>query len=178
MDARLRSAGERWRSGTAVAEPSDVDPIELLQPTPSRAHRTLAMLSAAVVVAALVIGTVLFAVNRGSDSSPAAGGDPTRALQGVTWADVASGSTLVFKPGGVTVTGNCFVRTQRLHAVGHRFELGHDVGPGYLCGGLLPSPAMQRAQERFGRVVGHGLIAWSLSGSVLTLSAHGESIAL
>jgi heat shock protein HslJ len=178
MDARLRAAGERWRAGTAMDEASLDEPIELQPARPSRPHRTLAMVSAAAVVVALTIGAVLFAVNRGSTSSPAAGGDPTRALEGVIWSYPHGLASLVFVPGGVKISGNCFVRTHVMNASGNQFELGHGVGPLWLCGGFAGTPAMRRAEERFSRVMGHGAIAWSLRGNELRLSRGADDVVL
>jgi heat shock protein HslJ len=180
MDARLRSAGERWRTGTAVAEPAAGEPIEPIPPTPSRSHRTLAMLSAAVVVAALAIGAVLFAVDRGSDA-PSAGTavDPTRPLEGVTWTDARSRATVVFLPGAARIFDGCSGEQRALITHGHVIRLGKPIGITSVCSELpLGPPGTEQGSEPFWRVLERGPFTWSLSGRTLRASANGLTITL
>jgi heat shock protein HslJ len=98
MDARLRNAGEAWRTATAPAE--DITSIESHSlttpdvPRPRR-HRAGLLASAAVVAAALVAGGgVLVANITGSDNGRGADTESAAPLKGTVWRFLGFGDNL------------------------------------------------------------------------------------
>jgi heat shock protein HslJ len=180
MDARLRAAGERWRTAnTEVAEPSEPSEVEIASPaTPSRHRNWWAIASAAVVVAALALGAVLFA--RSSDTGNSAAG--IGQLTGVTWTDPHSNGAVVFLDGSARVTEFCGTDTHPLTVDGDQLTIGTKVlgiGSGCADPGIKRTPTQQRrydewrrARAQFLRIV-HGPATWSIAGNTLTLTTAG-----
>jgi heat shock protein HslJ len=180
METRLRAAGERWRdANTAVAEPTEPGEVEIAPSVTSSRHRNWwAIASAAVVVAALALGGVLFARNTNNDNSAS----KNVALTGVTWTDPHSSGAVVFLDDVARLTGFCGTTTLPLKVVGDRLTIGTKaLGIASGC----TDPAIKRAHvqqrryddqrralTRFLRIV-HGPATWSISGDRLTVTKSG-----
>jgi heat shock protein HslJ len=182
MDARLRAAGKRWRTAnTAVAEPSEPSEVELAPPAPNRRRNWWAIASAAVVVAALALGGILFARSHDNGNSAS----KNIALTGVTWTDPDSNGAVVFLDGAARLTGFCGTTTLPLRVDGDHLTIGTKslgIGAGCTLPGIKRTPAQQRqynqqqrALARFLRIV-HGPATWSIAGDHLTLTKPGVGV--
>jgi heat shock protein HslJ len=97
MDARLRRAGEAWRTAaTPVDEIAPTEPEELTTPSAARPrrHRTGLLASAAVVAAALVAGGSVLVANLNGGSDKRGADMEGVALQGTVWQFVGYGDHL------------------------------------------------------------------------------------
>lgn len=178
MDARLRAAGERWRNAdTAVVERTQPSEVEIAPGTQghSRRRNWWAIASAAVVVAALVFGGILFARAGSNDRQATAGVDQ---LIGVTWSDPQSQVTVVFRPNAARLSDACGTWLYQLTIDGDRLSLGKAIGRQRPCRTLALGrvPAQLRHNgERIALLykILRGPATWSIAGNVLTLTKPG-----
>ena len=156
MHARLREAGERWRgANTATADP-DGEELVFAPAKQSHHRRWLAMASAAVIAAALVIGGRRLCDQQSSDR-PATGASRTSAigrLEGVDWIDKVSGA--FGQRSQHTRCGFQMVVRAALRAEsrGNRWTIGRQIGPLSVCPSAAAttdrvlSPAIRATRQR------------------------------
>lgn len=175
MDARLRAAGERWRTAnTAVAEPTEPGDVEITTSAQEHSHRRnrWAIVSAAAVVGALVLGGILF--GRSSDDNGNSASEITK-LTGVTWTDPSSNGAVVFLNRTARITGSCGTATHPLTINGDRLSIGTKtlgLANGCAAYGTDRVRADQLAMVRFLQFV-HGPATWSIAADRLTLTKAG-----
>jgi heat shock protein HslJ len=167
MDARLRAAGERWRAGTAVAEPGLDDtaaPIDLLvQARQRRSQRWLAIASAAVLVVALAVGGTLVARNHGESEQRS--GLAAASLTGRTWWLPTAAGSLRIVGGTIHITNGCPGQVNHVTVDAHTFAVGGLIRP-------ASTPAQSVQLTRFARML-TGTVSWSIDGTTLTLRKSG-----
>lgn len=174
MDARLRAAGERWRSAnTTVAEPIEPSDVEITPTTRghSRRRNWWAIASAAVVVAALVLGAILFARSGGTDDDNTATG--VGQLTGVIWVGPDGKSTAVFTSKTVTVETRCLVTTLPIAIIGSRLNVDtRSIARTDRCVSPTRRSVTMLATTPLDRIL-RGIVSWSIEGHTLTLTTSG-----
>jgi heat shock protein HslJ len=134
MDARLRQAGEAWRTAsTPVDEVAQAEPEELTAPSATRRrHRTGLLASAAVVAAALVAGGSVLVANLNGGSDKRGADLEGVALQGTVWqfvgygdrTDDRSSSTLYISADGRLVADDeCELLSAQVDASGGTLDI-------------------------------------------------------
>jgi heat shock protein HslJ len=174
MDARLRTAGQRWRAQNAA--PAEVaEPVLIVDahPEPPQHRRWLALLSAAVVAAALVVGAVLFAAQRHSHGGNAPATPAARLTGAWAFAGSPAVSTMTFAAGTVQVVIGCQRLSWHYQVHGDRLTFGPTAGPGLACSQILSDPRQAAIEHRVSQVLS-GTVRWSVTGDRLTLTKPGS----
>ncbi|HVU90603.1 MAG TPA: META domain-containing protein [Jatrophihabitans sp.] len=183
MDARLRSAGEAWRTATesTALEYAEPAPITPTTPTPPRRrHRATLLASAAVVAAALVAGgAYVLGRTTGHQSAPTQNADAT--LTGTVWRLLGYGNdrprtdslaTLyISSDGNLVADDTCELVTAK--ATGARPRLRDLTVRNYNCTDAVGEITFDRGL----RALRHDP-TWTLDGDRLTVSGGGTTMHL
>lgn len=165
MDARLRAAGEAWRNanaGTVVVD-SETETLDLGRPRPSHRTRWLTIASAAVVAAALVLGSALLLRTSPKQDNGLASPERTAALAGQWTITEQPDATLTFRPGAVRISiPGCETTNVDVSLTADTMTFAQRRAPGAAC--------INTAEEQ-GLLT--GTVDYSVSGDRLSIAKTG-----
>jgi heat shock protein HslJ len=202
MDARLTTAGERWRSANAAVADVDLGCLEISAESvdvpvtstgpaggaPKRRRRVRVLLAAGTGVAAAAAATVIAVSLNDSPTThhPGAGGLGANGLVGVDWRLVkvpglpaipaskdAQARLMIDSKGRLTGTDGCNSLGAQVTINAKTINLGPVVSTEMACIDNIPGRA---AQIRRVDTVLAGTLEWSVNGDQLTLSRNGSAV--
>jgi heat shock protein HslJ len=164
MDARLRAAGEKWRTANTSSVDVPSEPAEelVIGPRGPRRSRWITAASAAVVAAALVVGGAVLVNNSRDNGGKPASVEATNALTSQTWVLSDAPATLTFAHDTMTLDDGCNIVTRHVQIAGNHLTFGSQLGRTSGCS--RPGDRVQQIES-----ILSGTVTWSVRDDSLTV---------